>query len=55
MVNFQQLPTQRLGDFKLPPLKILHVDDVDMNLIVGVAVLGPTGHAIETATSGCKR
>lgn len=38
--------------YKLPPLKLLLVDDVALNLIVGVALLEPKGHTVATATSG---
>jgi CheY-like chemotaxis protein len=37
---------------KLPPLKLLVVDDVPLNLMVAMALLTPKGHTIETAADG---
>jgi signal transduction histidine kinase/CheY-like chemotaxis protein len=38
--------------FALPPLKLLIVDDVPLNLMVAAALLKPKGHIIETAENG---
>jgi signal transduction histidine kinase len=38
--------------FAVPPLKLLIVDDVPLNLMVAVALLKPKGHIIETAENG---
>ena len=38
--------------FALPSLKVLLVDDLALNLMVGLAVLEPKGHIIATASSG---
>jgi CheY-like chemotaxis protein len=40
--------------FALPPLKLLIVDDVPLNLMVAAALLKPKGHIIETAPNGHK-
>jgi two-component system sensor histidine kinase/response regulator len=40
--------------FALPPLKLLIVDDVPLNLMVAAALLKPKGHIIETAKDGYK-
>jgi CheY-like chemotaxis protein len=36
----------------VPPLKLLIVDDVPLNLMVAAALLKPKGHIIETAKDG---
>jgi CheY-like chemotaxis protein len=38
--------------FAVPPLKLLIVDDVPLNLMVAAALLKPKGHIIETAENG---
>ena len=43
-----------LDSYKLPPLKVLLVDDLALNLMVGAALLEPKGHAVATASSGQK-
>ena len=43
-----------LDFYKLPPLKVLLVDDLALNLMVGAALLEPKGHAVATASSGQK-
>ena len=43
-----------LDFYKLPPLKVLLVDDFALNLMVGAALLEPKGHAVATASSGQK-
>jgi signal transduction histidine kinase/CheY-like chemotaxis protein len=40
--------------FEMPPLKLLIVDDVPLNLMVAAALLKPKGHIIETAANGHK-
>jgi signal transduction histidine kinase len=40
--------------FAVPPLKLLIVDDVPLNLMVAAALLKPKGHIIETAPNGHK-
>jgi signal transduction histidine kinase len=39
---------------EVPPLKLLIVDDVPLNLMVAAALLKPKGHIIETAANGHK-
>jgi CheY-like chemotaxis protein len=41
-----------IDSVKLPPLKLLVVDDVPLNLMVAMALLTPKGHTIETAADG---
>lgn len=47
-----QVTDDSMENFKLPPLKILQVDDVASNLLVGTAMLKPKGHTIDTASNG---
>jgi signal transduction histidine kinase len=50
MLDFDNLDTFEV--FAVPPLKLLVVDDVPLNLMVAVALLKPKGHIIETAENG---
>jgi signal transduction histidine kinase/CheY-like chemotaxis protein len=52
--SFEILDFDNSDGFELPPLKLLVVDDVALNLMVAVALLKPKGHIIETAESGYK-
>jgi signal transduction histidine kinase/CheY-like chemotaxis protein len=48
----ENLNVDRAEILKLPPLKLLVVDDVKLNLLVAIALLEPHGHTIETVPSG---
>jgi signal transduction histidine kinase/ActR/RegA family two-component response regulator len=48
----EKLNVDRAEILHLPPLKLLVVDDVQLNLLVAIALLEPHGHAIETVDSG---
>jgi signal transduction histidine kinase len=48
----EKLNVDRAEILKLPPLKLLVVDDVELNLLVAIALLEPYGHTIETVSSG---
>jgi signal transduction histidine kinase/CheY-like chemotaxis protein len=52
--SFEMLDFDNSDNFELPPLKLLVVDDVVLNLMVAVALLEPKGHTIETAANGYK-
>lgn len=41
-----------VSSIQLPPLKLLVVDDVELNIMVATALLTPHGHTVETAESG---
>jgi signal transduction histidine kinase/ActR/RegA family two-component response regulator len=48
----EKLNVNKAKILKLPPLKLLVVDDVELNLLVAIAQLEPYGHTIETVSSG---
>jgi len=48
----EELTADTVEILNLPPLKLLVVDDVGLNLMVANALLTPKGHTIETADSG---
>jgi signal transduction histidine kinase len=52
--SFEMLDFDHSDGFEVPPLKLLVVDDVPLNLMVAVALLEPKGHIIETAANGHK-
>ena len=51
---FEMLDFNDSDSLGVPPLKLLIVDDVPLNLMVAVALLKPKGHVIETASNGQK-
>jgi CheY-like chemotaxis protein len=52
--SFERLDVDHSDRFEVPPLKLLIVDDVPLNLMVAAALLKPKGHIIETAANGHK-
>ena len=52
--SFEILDFDNSDGFEVPPLKLLVVDDVPLNLMVAMALLKPKGHIIETAENGYK-
>jgi signal transduction histidine kinase len=52
--SFERLDVDHSERFEVPPLKLLIVDDVPLNLMVAAALLKPKGHIIETAANGHK-
>jgi len=52
--SFDRLDIDHSDRFEVPPLKLLIVDDVPLNLMVAAALLKPKGHIIETAANGHK-
>jgi PAS domain S-box-containing protein len=53
-ISFEMLDFDNSDVFEVPPLKLLVVDDVPLNLMVAAALLKPKGHIIETAADGHK-
>jgi CheY-like chemotaxis protein len=54
-ISFEMLDVDHSDGFEVfavPPLKLLIVDDVPLNLMLAVALLKPKGHIIETAENG---
>ena len=50
--SFEMLDFDNSDGFEVPPLKLLVVDDVPLNLMVAAALLKPKGHIMETAENG---
>jgi hypothetical protein len=48
-ISFEMLDFDNSDSFEVPPLKLLVVDDLPLNLMVAAALLKPKGHIIETA------